>query len=79
MLAVRHIATIAALELSNLQREREALRREGAETLGEMLSGMLDRDAIRTRLRLADLDPGRPWFLPPCPMASAPTKHCTSG
>ena len=63
MLAVRHIATIAALELSNLQREREALRREGAETLGEMLSGMLDRDAIRTRLRLADLDPGRPLVL----------------
>ena len=63
LLAVRHIATIAALELANLQREREALRREGAETLGEMLSGMLDRDAIRTRLQLADLDPGRSLLL----------------
>jgi Purine catabolism regulatory protein-like family/PucR C-terminal helix-turn-helix domain len=63
MLAVRHIATIAALELSNLQREREALRREGAETLGEMLSGMLDRDAVRARLQLADLDPGGPLIL----------------
>ncbi len=63
LLAVRHIATIAALELANLQREREALRREGAETLGEMLSGMLDLDAVRTRLRLAGLDPGRPLLL----------------
>ena len=29
LLAVRHIATIAALELANLQRSREAVRREG--------------------------------------------------
>jgi purine catabolism regulatory family protein/PucR-like helix-turn-helix protein len=63
LLAVRHIATIAALELANLQREREALRREGAETLGEMLSGMLDLDAVRTRLQLAGLDPRRPLLL----------------
>ncbi len=63
LLAVRHIATIAALELANLQQQQEALRREGAETLGEMLSGMLDLDAVRTRLRLAGLDPGRPLLL----------------
>ncbi len=63
LLAVRHIATIAALELANLMREREALRREGAETLGEMLSGMLDLDAVETRLRLAGLDPGQPLVL----------------
>ena len=60
LLAVRHIATIAALELANLQRSREALRREGAETLGEMLAGMLDPGAVRARLRLAGLDPGQP-------------------
>ncbi|MGI8450791.1 MAG: PucR family transcriptional regulator ligand-binding domain-containing protein [Streptosporangiaceae bacterium] len=63
LLAVRHIATIAALELANLQREREAVRREGAETLGEMLTGMLDLDAVRARLRLAGLDPGKPLIL----------------
>jgi PucR family transcriptional regulator, purine catabolism regulatory protein len=63
MLALRHIATIAALELANLMREREAMRREGAETLSEMLSGMLDPDAVRARLRLTGLDPGQPLVL----------------
>lgn len=63
MLALRHIATIAALELANLMREREAMRREGAETLSEMLSGILDLDAVRARLRLAGLDPGQPLVL----------------
>jgi len=63
MLALRHIATIAALELANLMREREAMRREGAETLSEMLGGMLGMDAVRTRLRLAGLDPGQPLVL----------------
>ena len=63
MLALRHIATIAALELANLMREREAMRREGAETLSEMLGGMLGMDAVRTRLQLAGLDPGQPLVL----------------
>lgn len=63
LLAVRHIATIAALELANLQRSREAMRREGAETLGEMLAGMLGPGAVRARLRLAGLDPGQPLIL----------------
>ncbi len=63
MLALRHIATIAALELANLMREREAMRREGAETLSEMLSGILELDAVRARLRLAGLDPGQPLTL----------------
>jgi PucR C-terminal helix-turn-helix domain len=63
LLAVRHIATIAALELANLQRSREAARREGAETLGEMLAGMLGAGAVRARLRLAGLDPGQPLIL----------------
>lgn len=63
MLALRHIATIAALELANLMREREARRREGAETLSEMLSGILGLDAARVRLRLAGLDPAQPLVL----------------
>ena len=63
LLAVRHIATIAALELATLQRSREAIRREGAETLGEMLAGMLGPGAVRARLRLAGLDPGQPLIL----------------
>jgi PucR family transcriptional regulator, purine catabolism regulatory protein len=63
LLALRHIATIAALELANLMREREAMRREGAETLGEMLSGILDLDAVKARLRLAGLDAGSPLVL----------------
>jgi len=63
MLALRHIATIAALELAILMREREAMRREGAETLSEMFSGILDLDAVRVRLRLAGLDPGQPLVL----------------
>jgi purine catabolism regulator len=63
LLAVRHIATIAALELAILQREREALRREGAETLGEMLTGMLDADAVRARLHLAGLNPAKHLLL----------------
>jgi hypothetical protein len=40
-----------------------AVRREGAETLGEMLAGMLDPGAVRARLRLAGLDPGQPLIL----------------
>src|SRR5579875_544851 len=63
LLAARHIATIAALELANLQRERESVRRQGAETLGEMLSGMLDAEAVRSRLRLAGFADRQPLQL----------------
>ena len=41
--AVQHIATVVALELANREREREVIRREGAETLAELLSGALDQ------------------------------------
>lgn len=47
---VQHIATVASLQLSMLAHEREMLRREGAETLAEMLQGMLDRAAVIRRL-----------------------------
>lgn len=48
---VQHIATVAALRLSMLAHEQEVLRREGAETLAEMLRGVLDEAAVARRLR----------------------------
>lgn len=47
---VQHIATVAALQLSMLAHEREMLRREGAETLAEMLRGVLDKAVVTRRL-----------------------------
>ncbi len=47
---VQHIATVAALQLSMLAHEREMLRREGAETLSEMLQGLLDQAVVSRRL-----------------------------
>jgi PucR family transcriptional regulator, purine catabolism regulatory protein len=47
---VQHIATVAALQLSMQAHEREMLRREGAETLAEMLRGGLDTDVVAQRL-----------------------------
>jgi PucR family transcriptional regulator, purine catabolism regulatory protein len=38
---VQHIATVAALQLSMVAHEREMLRRSGAETLAEMLQGLV--------------------------------------
>jgi purine catabolism regulator len=46
----QHIATIAALQVSIHRHERETQRREGAETLGELLQGVLDPAAARRRL-----------------------------
>jgi PucR family transcriptional regulator, purine catabolism regulatory protein len=47
---VQHIATVAALQLSMQAHEREMLRREGAETLAEMLRGVLDTAVVTRRL-----------------------------
>ena len=47
---VQHIATVAALQLSMQAHERETLRREGAETLAEMLRGALDTTVVTRRL-----------------------------
>src|SRR5436190_16069604 len=47
---VQHIATVAALQLSMQAHEREMLRREGAETLAEMLRGVLDEAIVTRRL-----------------------------
>jgi purine catabolism regulator len=57
--AVQHIATVVALELANREREREVLRRVGAETLAELLAGTLEPSAARTRLAFTGLDPER--------------------
>ncbi|RBQ15191.1 PucR family transcriptional regulator [Spongiactinospora rosea] len=48
---VQHIATVAALRLAMARHEHEAQRREGAETLAEMLQDVLDPSAVRRRLR----------------------------
>jgi Purine catabolism regulatory protein-like family/PucR C-terminal helix-turn-helix domain len=47
---VQHIATVAALQLSMQAHEREMVRREGAETLAEMLRGVLDTAVVTRRL-----------------------------
>lgn len=47
---VQHIATVASLQLTMLRHERETLRREGAETLAELLSHALEPQTARRRL-----------------------------
>lgn len=47
---VQHIATVAALRLAMVRNERETLRRQGAETLAELLQEVLDPEAARRRL-----------------------------
>jgi len=53
---VQHIATVAALQLSIRRHERETRRREGAETLAELLAGQLDAAATRRRLTRLGID-----------------------
>jgi PucR family transcriptional regulator, purine catabolism regulatory protein len=60
---VRHIATVAALQLSMQAHEREMLRREGAETLAEMLQGALDPAVAAKRLAARGFSAGRPLVL----------------
>lgn len=49
--AVRHVITIAALELAVLDGERQARRREGAELLAELLNGGIEPGDARRRMR----------------------------
>jgi purine catabolism regulator len=49
--AVRHIATIAALQLSRLYAQREWERREGAHILADLLDGSLSRPEIEAVLQ----------------------------
>ncbi|MGY0019830.1 PucR family transcriptional regulator [Streptomyces sp. cg35] len=46
----QHLATVAALRLAMVRGERETLRREGAETLAELLQDVLDPEGARRRL-----------------------------
>jgi purine catabolism regulator len=55
---VQHIATVAALQLSIHRHERETQRREGTETLGELLQGVLDPPSARRRLARLGFDGG---------------------
>jgi purine catabolism regulator len=54
---VQHIATVASLQLTMLRHERETLRREGAETLAELLARVLDPETARRRLERAGFPP----------------------
>jgi len=56
---VQHIATVASLQLTMLRHERETLRREGAETLAELLAGVLDPATAQRRLQRAGISPRR--------------------
>jgi purine catabolism regulator len=47
---VQHIATVAALQLAILRQEQETMRRQGAETLAELLQGVLDPTTAHRRL-----------------------------
>ncbi|MEI7744250.1 MAG: PucR family transcriptional regulator ligand-binding domain-containing protein [Chloroflexota bacterium] len=47
---VQHIATVASLQLAIVRHGQEIVRREGAETLAELLGGLFDERAARRRL-----------------------------
>lgn len=55
---VQHIATVAALQVAMVRHERETLRREGAETLAELLQNVVDPPAVTRRLSRWGLAPG---------------------
>jgi purine catabolism regulator len=76
--AVQHIATIAALQLVSLDHEREILRREGAETLAELLSDALRGDAAIRRLALAGFDTNAPAMLLAVQGTTGPGEACTT-
>jgi purine catabolism regulator len=50
LVVVQHIATVAALRLAMFGQQREAWRREGAETFSEMMQGPMDPARIVRRL-----------------------------
>jgi PucR family transcriptional regulator, purine catabolism regulatory protein len=67
---VQHIATVAALQLSMVAHEREMLRREGAETLAEMLQGLLEGTVVPRRLLANGFVVDRPLRLAIVPAAA---------
>lgn len=60
---VQHIATVAALQLMMRGHKQETLRREGAETLAELLQGTLAPEAASRRLTRSGFTPMRPLQL----------------
>ncbi|MGI5491852.1 PucR family transcriptional regulator [Microtetraspora malaysiensis] len=54
---VQHIATVAALQVAMVRHERETLRRQGAETLAELLQDVLDPATARRRLTRMGMSP----------------------
>ncbi len=54
---VQHVATVAALQLTIVRHEQATIRREGAETLAELLRGVLDPATASRRLARAGFDP----------------------
>ena len=54
---VQHIATVAALQLTMRRHEEEILRREGAETLADLLQRDHPPEAIARRMVRAGFDP----------------------
>lgn len=56
---VQHIATVAALEVTIVRHEQEIVRREGAETLAELISGVFDGPTARRRLARLGFDTTR--------------------
>ncbi len=58
--AVRHMATIAALELSKLYYEREAIRRHGAETFAKLIAGTVDLVTATDEMRAMGFDLDEP-------------------
>jgi purine catabolism regulator len=61
--ALQHIATVAALEVVDEYRQREARRRSGAEVLVELLAGHLTAEEASTRLDREGLPRGVPLVL----------------
>ena len=63
LVVVQHLATVAALQLAMVRHERETLRREGAETLAELLQDVLDGTTARRRLARLGLPEQAPVVL----------------
>jgi purine catabolism regulator len=57
--AVRHVATIAALELTKRYYEREAMRRRGTETIAKLFSGRLDAASAEAALEEVGFAPSQ--------------------
>jgi purine catabolism regulator len=60
LVAVQHLATIAAVELSGVYQEREILRRRGGEVFAELLTHTLGQAETAARLVVAGFDEEKP-------------------